>query len=194
MERYKIWDKTSDIYTLGTDNITKKNHFTAQEYINLKAPWAADENVKIVVGSGVVNGTVFMEFESMKDHYLRMGCDFSLCTTDDDYLRAIESFEDNPPGANEPTNEERIASALEAQVMMSLPDIVAEETSQNMAVPMSLNSNTELSTLNPKIELSKEAKRIQKNYERGLWSASLVDISVQKGSITSTERDIILNR
>lgn len=181
MSRYKIWDKTSDIYTLGTDNITKKNHFTAQEYIDLKAPWAANESVKVIVGNGAVNGTVFMEFEATKEHYARMGCDFSACETDDDYLRAIESFEDNPPGANEPTNEERIASALEAQVLMSLPD--AEQ--QTMMMAMSIDTEH--------IELSNEAKRVHRNYKRGLWSASIVNIAVQKGSITSAERDYILN-
>ena len=35
--------------------------------------------------------------------------------TDEEVLAAIEDFEDNPPGANEPGTEERIAAALEAQ-------------------------------------------------------------------------------
>lgn len=186
MNRYKFWDKKSDIYTLGTDQRTGKNHFTAQEYILTFAPWASNENAKIVVGGGIVNGTVFMEFESMKEHYSHMGCDFSTCETDDDFLRAIESFEDNPPGSNDPTNEERIAAALEAQVMMALPDV--EETPQVMATAILLDSAD-----NAKSKLSSEAKRIQRSYQRGLWSAALVKMAVQKGNITSAERDIILS-
>lgn len=186
MNRYRFWDKTSDIYTLGIDDRTGKNHFTAQEYIDTFAPWAANKNVKVIVGGGAINGTVFMEFESTKEHYARMGCDFSACETDDDYLRAIEAFEDNPPGANDPTNEERIAAALEAQVMMALPDV--EETPQAAAMAMSLDVEDATAP-----ELSSEARRIQRSYQRGLWSAALVNMAVQKGSITSAERDFILN-
>lgn len=122
MTRYKIWDKVSDIYTLGTDSKTGKNHFTAEEYIRIFAPWAANESVKIIVGGGVINGTVFMEFDSTKDFYAKQGCDFSQCESDEEILAAIESWEDNPPVSEEATAEERIAAALEYQVMASLPD------------------------------------------------------------------------
>lgn len=193
MKRYIIWDKNSDIYTLGTDSVTGRNHYTAQEYIQMKAPWAANENIKVIVGGGAINGTVFMEFESTKEHYAGMGCDFSACETDDDYLRAMEAFEDNPPGANDPTNEERIAAALEAQVMMALPDV--EETPQVMAMAMSLDATDTADTADAAApELSAEAKRIQRSYQHGLWSAALVNMAVQKGSITSAERNLILKR
>ena len=52
-------------------------------------------------------------------------CDFTGCTTQQEHLDAIETFEDemNKPKEEETvTAEERIAAALEAQVMMSLPD------------------------------------------------------------------------
>jgi hypothetical protein len=47
--------------------------------------------------------------------YGKAGCDFSACETDQDYLDAIEAFEDemNKP-STEPTPEERQAQALEA--------------------------------------------------------------------------------
>lgn len=185
MSKYKIWDKTSDIYTLGRDKTTGKNHYTANEYMEIFAPWAAIDGVKVIVGSGTINGMVFMEFNATIEHYKRLGCDFSQCQSDDDYLHAISDFEDNPPFANEPTNEERIAAALEAQVMMALPD--SEATPQVMAMSMTSES------IPAETELSSSAIRVQKNYTRGLWTKSLVDMAVQKGDITSAERDKILN-
>ena len=122
MAKYKIWDKTSDIYTLGIDSRTGKNHYTADEYMSIFAPWAKMDSVKIVVGGGVVNGTVFMEFDSMKEFYENQGCDFSACTTDEEVLKAIEEWEKNPPVDDTPTTDERIAAALEYQIMASLPD------------------------------------------------------------------------
>jgi len=42
--------------------------------------------------------------------------------TEEEVLAAIEDFEDNPPGANEPSVEERTAAALEFLAISSLPD------------------------------------------------------------------------
>ena len=55
--------------------------------------------------------------------YEAQGADFSACETDEDKLAVIEAFEDemNAP-SDEPTTDERIAAALEYQVMASLPD------------------------------------------------------------------------
>lgn len=119
--RYAIWDKTSDIYTLGTDPNTGKNHYTASEYIQTFAPWAAKDGVNIIVGSGVINGTCFMEFDATKESYVRRGADFSKCTTPEEVLTAIEAFEDKPADTS-PTAEERIAAALEYQTVASMPD------------------------------------------------------------------------
>lgn len=191
MNRYQIWDKKSDIYTIGREKDTGKNHYTAEEWLE-RHSWAKNPDAKMIISSGIINGSVAMEFETTKQQYARMGCDFSACETDDDYLRAMEAFEDNPPGANDPTNEERIAAALEAQVMMALPDV--EETPQVMAMAMSPDATDTADTADAAApELSAEAKRIQRSYQRGLWSAALVNMAVQKGSITSAERDFILN-
>ena len=59
------------------------------------------------------------------ENYAKKGCDFSTCETDQDYLDAIEAFEDSLNTVvvdTTPSAEERIAAALEAQVMMSLAD------------------------------------------------------------------------
>ena len=52
----------------------------------------------------------------------RAGCDFSGCTTDEDYLAAIEAFEDAPPADTGVSDQTRIADALEDMVALSLPD------------------------------------------------------------------------
>lgn len=184
MSKYKIWDKESDIYTPGREKDTGKNHFTAAEWLERYA-WAQNPNAKMIISNNVINGSVAMEFNATVEHYKRIGCDFSQCQSDDDYLQAISDFEDNPPFANEPTNEERIAAALEAQVMMALPD--SEATPQVMAMAMTSE------TISTETELSSAAIRVQKNYTRGLWSKSLVDMAVQKGEIIAAERDKILN-
>jgi hypothetical protein len=121
MARYKIWDKTSDIYTPGTDTMGN-NHWTAEEYIKAKAPWAAIPGVKVIVGGGVINGTVFMEYEATVEFYKQRGAEITDEMTDEEVLAAIEYFEDNPPVNNTVSAEERIAAALEYQVMSTLPD------------------------------------------------------------------------
>lgn len=121
MARYKIWDKTSDIYTLGQDK-NGNNHWTADAYIKSHAPWAANPNVKIIVGGGAINGTVFMEFDSTIDFYKKQGVIITDDMTDEEILAAIEDFEDNPPVSDEPTAEERIAAALEYQNLANMPD------------------------------------------------------------------------
>lgn len=116
MKKYQIWDKTSNVITPIGEVLTP------EQWIE-RYPMASLPNIKLVIGGGVINGSVCMEFTGMVDSYAKMGCDFSGCSTDQDYLDAIEAFEDEQ---NQPveiiTAEERIAAALEAQVMMSLPD------------------------------------------------------------------------
>ena len=63
-----------------------------------------------------------MEFNSAKEHYKRMGAAISDEMTDAEVLAAMENFEDNPPGADEPTVEERTAAALEFLALNSLPE------------------------------------------------------------------------
>jgi hypothetical protein len=50
-ERYAIWDKVSDLYTLGRDE-NGKCQWTAQEYIQSHAPWAANTDLKVIIGAG----------------------------------------------------------------------------------------------------------------------------------------------
>lgn len=116
MSRYVIWDKTSDVF------VPTGKKFTAQQWKE-QYPIAEIESVKIVCAGGAVNGGFFGVFDDMVEMYRKVGCDFSACYTDQSYLDAIEAFEDarNTP-STEISTDERIAAALEAQVMMSMPD------------------------------------------------------------------------
>lgn len=107
MARYQIWDKVSPVITPIGEVLTP------EQWID-RYPVASA--LKTVVAGGELNGAFFGIFSSMVDMYGKAGCDFSACETDQDYLDAIEAFEDemNKP-STAPTAEERIAAAMEYQ-------------------------------------------------------------------------------
>jgi hypothetical protein len=115
MARYKIWDK-KEFMVCPNGAI-----FTAEQWI---AENPAAGVLKTVCADSEVNGAIFGVFSVMVENARKAGCDFSACETDQDYLDAIEAFEDemNAP-SNEVSAEERIAAALEYQVMASLDDV-----------------------------------------------------------------------
>ena len=118
MSKYAIWDKTSPIITPIGEVLT------AEQWIE-RYPVVGLDHIKAVCAGGEINGAFFGTLGQMNEMYAKLGCDFSDCTTDQDILDAIEAFEDYLNAAEEstePTVEERIAAALEAQVMMSMPD------------------------------------------------------------------------
>lgn len=119
--KYQIWDKKSNVITPIGEVLT------AEEWIE-RYPMAGVDSIDIIIGAGTINGSVCMEFSQTVDNYENMGCDFSGCETKDDYLVAIENFEDemNAAQASAVTSEDRIAAALEAQVMMSMDDVAVE--------------------------------------------------------------------
>ena len=108
MARYAIWDKVSPI-------ITPIGEVLSAEQWKARYPVAGVESIKVVCAGGEINGAFFGTLGQMVDMYGKNGCDFSDCVTDEDYLNAIEVFEDemNKP-STEPTAEERQATALEA--------------------------------------------------------------------------------
>jgi len=117
--RYRIWNKTDEIYTPGAGP-DGKSRFTAQEWL-AKYPWANIPGVKAIIGGGPINGTVMMEFDATKEHYKRMGAGIEDGMADAEILQAIEDFEDAPP-ASEPSPEERIAAALEFNNLLNMPE------------------------------------------------------------------------
>ena len=185
--RYQIWDKQTDIFT------PSGHKFTATEWL-AKYPWADLPGVKMIITSGTINGGAAMEFQATVDRYAEMGADFSNCTTDEEYLAAIEDFELHPPGYDQPTIEERTAAALEAQVLMAMPEETATASTLSVASTRmaSAASATAATAANTPAE-SAAFKRIQRNYQKGLWSAALVNMAASRGQITSDEASAILN-
>lgn len=116
MKRYAIWDKVSPIITPVGEVLS------AQDWKD-RYPVANLDSITIVCGAGEINGSFFGTLGQMKDMYASQGCDFSTCITNEEILQKIEDFEDemNQP-STEPSTDERIAAALEYQVMASLPD------------------------------------------------------------------------
>lgn len=116
MKHYAIWDKVSPIITPVGEVLS------AQDWKD-RYPVANLDSITIVCGAGEINGSFFGTLGQMKDMYASQGCDFSTCTTNEEILQKIEDFEDemNQP-STEPSTDERIAAALEYQVMASLPD------------------------------------------------------------------------
>lgn len=117
--RYAIWNKKDPIITPIGEVLT------AEQWIQ-RYPVAGVPSITVVCSAGEMNGGYFGTLGQMVQMYEAQGCDFSACTTNEEKLEAIEAFEDamNAP-STEPTTDERIAAALEYQVMASLPD---EET------------------------------------------------------------------
>lgn len=116
MKRYAIWNKADPII-VPTGQV-----FTAGQWKE-KYPVAALDSITVVCAAGEINGGFFGTLGQMVQMYENQGADFSACTTDEEKLEVIEAFEDamNAP-SDEPSTDERIAAALEYQVMASLPD------------------------------------------------------------------------
>lgn len=173
-KRYQIWNKIDDIYTIGPNPATGECFFTAQEWAN-KHSWIKAPGAKMIIGKGIINGTHAMEFEKTVESYVRNGLVLQENMTDEEILEAIEYFEDHPPVDETITNEERIAAALEAQVMMmDTAELSLEEQQKESNVP------------------SPAYTRIKNNYNRGLWNKTLVNIAAATGRITKQEANEII--
>ena len=116
MAKYAIWDKKSPI-------ITPIGEVLAAEKWIERYPVAGVDSITVVCAGGEINGAFFGTLGAMVDMYEKNGCDFSACITNEEKLAAIEAFEDAMNAqSDEPSTDERIAAALEYQVMASLPD------------------------------------------------------------------------
>ena len=125
MSRYQIWDKVSQVIT------PSGAVFTAGEWAD-RYPMSKIEGIMLVISGGVINGAFCGEFTSMREMYDKEMRNSGLEEFEQGIpegispqatLDLIEAFEDtrNVP-VDVVTAEDRIAAALEAQVMMSLPD------------------------------------------------------------------------
>lgn len=116
MAKYQIWDRASNIYTpIGEE-------LTAEQWMK-RYGWMKNPAVVPVIDGGVINGAFCGELSTMVEHYTSLGADFSQATTNAEKLAVIEAFE-VAQAAEQPvaTAEERIAAALEYQVLASMPD------------------------------------------------------------------------
>lgn len=117
MKRYAIWNKQDVILTPIGEILT------AEQWIQ-RYPIAGLDHITVVCGAGEINGSYFGTLGQMVQMYEAQGADFSSCVTDEDKLNVIEAFEDAMNQApSTPSTEERIASALEYQNLMSMPDV-----------------------------------------------------------------------
>lgn len=117
MKRYVIWDKQSNVITPIGEVLTPAQW--VERY-----PVAGVDGIKTVVAGGTINGAFFGVFDSMVDMYEKEGCNFTTCISNQDYLDAIEAFEDerNARASEEVSIEERTAAALELLALSTLPD------------------------------------------------------------------------
>jgi hypothetical protein len=112
--KYKIWNKTDDLFTPSGEK------FTAAQVLQ-KYPLAAVPGVKFIICDAPINMGVFMEFTQTKQAYKNMGANITDGLTDQQVLDAITAFEEHPP-VGEPSVEERTAAALEFLALNSLPE------------------------------------------------------------------------
>lgn len=131
--RYAIWNKKDSILTPIGEVLT------AEQWIE-RYPIAGIESITIVCAGGEINGAYFNTLGQMVETYMKEGCDFSSCTTSEEKLAVIESFENireleaienaKKRAENETMNAEltatslaSIAAQLEYQNMMTLDDV-----------------------------------------------------------------------
>lgn len=120
MNRYAIWNKIDPILTPIGEVLT------AEQWIQ-RYPIAGLNSITVVCAGGEINGAFFGTLGSMVEMYEGQGCDFTACETAEDKIAAINAFVNARETAMRvavatPTAEERIAAALEAQVLISMPD------------------------------------------------------------------------
>lgn len=173
---YQIWNRTDNIITPSGAK------FTAEEWAK-KYPFP-----KMIITTGVINGGCAMEFNQTVDCFKKAGANITDNMTDEEVLAAIEEFEMNPPGADQPSIEERTAAALEAQVLMSMPEEPATVSTMSVARTAKVAAASNAAPAE-----SAAFQRIQRNYQKGLWSAALVSMAASRGQITSDEESMILN-
>lgn len=113
--KYKIWNKQDNLVTPIGKILTPQEVFA-------QYPASQVEGIKYIIADQPINMAVFMEFEQTKNVYKSIGANIADDMTDEEVLQAIQEFEETPP-ATGPTAEERIASALEFQNLLAIPDM-----------------------------------------------------------------------
>ena len=136
MKKYAIWNKQDPILTPIGEVLT------ADQWIK-RYPIAGIPTITIICAAGEINGSFFGTLGQMVQMYENEGCDFSLCTTPEEKLQAIEDFDtareieakakaeaktaaDAMTAELNATSLASIAAQLEFQNMMTLDDMEVE--------------------------------------------------------------------
>lgn len=124
--KYQIWDKQSQVITPIGEVLT------AEEWKD-RYPMSKIDGIDLVIAGGVVNGAFCNEYTSFAGLYDREMKESGIEGYENgieglsktEVLELIENFESNRNRMvrNTASTEERIAAALEAQVLMSMPDV-----------------------------------------------------------------------
>ncbi len=117
-KRYELWDKQKTLYAPDGSEWTKER--IEEQYV-----WVKNPEAKVIVTKGVISMAVFMEYETTKDSYKRLGLPITDGMSPEEVLEAIEYHEDHPDV--QISLDERTAAALEALVMLGMPDITEGE-------------------------------------------------------------------
>lgn len=122
MSKYIIWDKVSDVITPVGEILTPEEWM--ERYPVAKVP-SLD---LVVAGDSAINGAFCQEYTSFVALYENSGCDFTGCTSKQDFLDAVEAFENqrNEEAANYIDPQERIAAATEAQLLIAMENSAAD--------------------------------------------------------------------
>lgn len=122
MAKYAIWNKKDTIYTPVGEAVAP------EEWVK-RFGWINNPNAVPVIGGGIVNGSFSGELHDMKERCENSGAVFGSDLTNEELLKEIENFENsmNTKTDSSPSANERIAAALEAQVLMAMPDEETEE-------------------------------------------------------------------
>jgi len=170
---YQVWNGKDNIYTPGG------KMYTAEEWKE-KYEWIKYPGAKMIITTPPINGGVALEFTAVVENYKRMGAPITDDMTDEEICDLINEWDVKDPDPFV-SPEERIAAALEAQIVLS--------TSVDT---MSLDNETE------SFEIKKDKNghspafyRIKGIYTFGLWPKSIVELCVSNGQITREEADSI---
>lgn len=119
-KKYVVWDEESIVVTPSGEV------FTAEQWLD-RYPMGRLDTIDLVLSGGAINGAICYVYQEMIDIYEKF-IDFSECTTKQDCLDLIAEFEEKADtnGDDIITPEERIAAALEAQVMLAMDDVTIE--------------------------------------------------------------------
>ena len=190
--KYKIWNKQDPIIT------PSGAVYTAEQWME-KYP-VAKMDIEIVCSDSELNGSYFGILSSLVEEYIKLGADFSSCSSSNDKILVINEFIEQQEIKRSEiveshiSNEElsatslaAIAASLEYQNLTTLDDIEEVESDIDGNVSQGVAKVSGNVTTILEDGLSPQGERISAHLESGLWSIPMVKVAVRKGVITKDE-------